>query len=130
MTDEEFIRIKTFLKNKYGIDMKGKKKIVEGRLENYLRSNGWSSYSQYMNDVEEDITGKLEKQFVNILTTNHTYFMREAEHFEFLRREVLPYLKKTQTLQAFTALPALTRRNTQRRTTSRSTTSRQTRPRP
>lgn len=94
MTDEEFIRIKTFLKNKYGIDMKGKKKIVEGRLENYLRSNGWSSYSQYMNDVEEDITGKLEKQFVNILTTNHTYFMREAEHFEFLRREVLPYLKK------------------------------------
>ena len=29
MTDEEFIRIKTFLKNKYGIDMKGKKKIVE-----------------------------------------------------------------------------------------------------
>ena len=110
--------------------MKGKKKIVEGRLENYLRSNGWSSYSQYMNDVEEDITGKLEKQFVNILTTNHTYFMREAEHFEFLRREVLPYLKKTQTLQAFTALPALTRRNTQRRTISRSTTSRQTRPRP
>ena len=94
MTDEEFIRIKTYLKNKYGIDMKDKMKIVEGRLENYLRANGWTSYSQYMNELEHDITGKLEKQFVNILTTNHTYFMRESEHFDYMRNEVLPYLKK------------------------------------
>ena len=43
MTDEEFIRIKTYLKMKYGIDMKGKKAIVEGRLDNYLRINGWTS---------------------------------------------------------------------------------------
>ena len=76
MTDEEFIRIKTYLKMKYGIDMKGKKAIVEGRLDNYLRINGWTSYSQFMNDVESDKTGKLEKQLVNSLSTNHTYFMR------------------------------------------------------
>ncbi len=94
MTDEEFIRIKTYLKMKYGIDMKGKKAIVEGRLDNYLRINGWTSYSQFMNDVESDKTGKLEKQLVNSLSTNHTYFMREAEHFEFLRREILPYLRR------------------------------------
>ena len=69
MTDEEFIRIKTYLKMKYGIDMKGKKAIVEGRLDNYLRINGWTSYSQFMNDVESDKTGKLEKQLVNSLST-------------------------------------------------------------
>ena len=81
MTQEEFKRIQVFLKNKYGIDMSKKLEIVNGRLENYLRKNGFRNYSDYMNAVETDITGRLEKELVNMLTTNHTYFMREAEHF-------------------------------------------------
>ena len=94
MTEQEFMRIALFLKRKYGIDMERKKAIVEGRLENYVKSEGWMNYSQYMDAVEKDISGALEKKLVDLLSTNHTYFMREAEHFEFLRREVLPYLKK------------------------------------
>lgn len=94
MTEMEFIRISKFLKSRYGIDMTHKKEIVEGRLVNLMRKQGWESYTAYMNAVESDITGKLEAELVNILTTNHTYFMREAEHFEYLKRVVLPYLKQ------------------------------------
>ena len=47
-----------------------------------------------MNAVESDFTGKLEKQMVNILTTNHTFFMREFEHFEYMKNVVLPWLRK------------------------------------
>ena len=94
ITEEEFLRIVRFLKSRYGIDMTRKKEIVNGRLENYMRSNGWKSYTEFMNAVDMDITGKLEKQLVNYLSTNHTYFMREAEHFTYLRQVVLPYLKK------------------------------------
>lgn len=94
MTDAEFARIGRFLKTKYGIDMTHKKEIVSGRLENTIRKNGWESYSAYMNAVEADVTGNLERELVNLLTTNHTYFMREFEHFEFLRKEVLPWLEK------------------------------------
>lgn len=93
MTDAEFVRISNFLKAKYGIDMTHKKEIVTGRLENTLRRNGWDSYTAYMNAVESDITGGLERELVNLLTTNHTYFMREFEHFDFLRTQVLPWLK-------------------------------------
>ena len=93
MTEEEFLRIYVFLKSRYGIDMNRKKEIVKGRLENYVREGGWNSYTQYMNAVEEDFTGNLEKQMVNILTTNHTYFMREFEHFEYMRNVVLPWLR-------------------------------------
>lgn len=93
MTNEEFFRIKTFIKKRYGIDMERKKAIIEGRLDNYIASNGWNSYKQYMDAVEADITGKLEKKLVDFLTTNHTYFMREFEHFEYLKEEVLPELK-------------------------------------
>lgn len=94
MTQEEFKRIHVFLKSKYGIDMSKKFEIVNGRLENYLRQNGFRNYSDYMNAVETDITGRLEKDLVNMLTTNHTYFMREAEHFTYLKEVVLPYLRK------------------------------------
>ena len=94
--ENEFLRIATFLKSRYGIDMTRKKEIISGRLENYLRASGYESYGRYMDAVEGDITGKLEKELVNMLTTNHTYFMREAEHFDYLKRVVLPYLKRTQ----------------------------------
>ena len=94
MTEAEFLRIYRLIKNKYGIDLDRKKEIVQGRLDNYIRRGGYQSYSEYMNAVESDFTGRLEKELVNILTTNHTFFMREFEHFDFLRQEVLPQLRR------------------------------------
>ncbi len=93
MTDEEFFRIYRLLKNKYGIDMERKKEIVQGRLENYVRISGYKNYSEYLYALEADPTGQMEQELVNILTTNHTFFMREFEHFEYLRRVVLPDLR-------------------------------------
>lgn len=94
MTDEEFLRIAVHMKQQYGIDLGEKKVIMNGRLENHIKAGGWSSFHAFMNDLESDRTGKLEKELVNLLTTNHTYFMREFEHFEFFKRVVLPWLKK------------------------------------
>lgn len=94
MTDEEFFRIYTFLRQRYGIDMSKKKEIVTGRLENYIHRRGFQNYNEYFNAVEIDYTGEMEKELVNLLTTNHTFFMREFEHFEFLKNVVLPYLRQ------------------------------------
>ena len=94
LTDQEYIRIVKFLKERYGIDMSRKKEIIAGRLDNYVRGNGWNTYTDFMNAIEKDVTGALEKQLVNLLSTNHTYFMREAEHFTYLKQVVLPWLKK------------------------------------
>ncbi len=94
MTNEEFLRIYQFVKSRYGMDMERKKEIVDGRLKNYITTHGFENYSAYMNAVEKDITGNLERELVNILTTNHTFFMREFEHFDFLRQVVLPELRK------------------------------------
>lgn len=94
MTDEEFNRMYRYVKKKYGIDMSRKKEIMTGRLENYVTTGGWHSFAEYMNALETDSTGKLEKKMVDLLTTNHTYFMREFEHFEYLQKVVLPELQK------------------------------------
>ena len=93
MTEEEFFRIYRLLKERYGIDMERKKEIVQGRLENYIHINGFHNYSEYLYALSADKTGKLEQELVNILTTNHTFFMREFEHFEYLKRVVLPQLR-------------------------------------
>ncbi len=92
MTDEEFDRIYRFLKFKYGINLSGKKEITAGRLENYMIHGGWKSYSAYMDALNSDVSGRLEKALVDRLSTNHTYFMREFEHMEYLRSTVLPEL--------------------------------------
>lgn len=93
ITDEELQRISVFMKQRYGIELGQKKVIVNGRLQNYLRKNGWSNYHEFMDAVERDKTGTQEKILVNFLTTNHTYFMREFEHFDYFRSVVLPWLK-------------------------------------
>lgn len=92
--DEEFQRITVFMKQRYGIDLGQKKVIVNGRLENYIKRGGWHSFDEFMNAVEHDKSGTQEKMLVNFLTTNHTYFMREFEHFDYFKSVVLPYLKQ------------------------------------
>lgn len=93
ITDSEFIRIVNYVKKNYGIDLSQKRVLVTGRLENYLVRNGYSSYDEYMEKVERNPAGNEAVNLVNVLTTNHTYFMRESIHFDYLKNVVLPQLK-------------------------------------
>lgn len=96
ISDHELEEIIRFVKDRSGIDLSGKKVLITGRLDHYLAQNGYASYSEYMQSVRNDITGNEAINLVNSLTTNHTFFMREFDHFEFLRKEILPELKKTE----------------------------------
>lgn len=98
LTDVEFYRIVSYVKRLYGIDLSEKKVLITGRLENYLIRNGYNSYSEYMEEVESAPNGKEAKNLINVLTTNHTYFMRESEHFDYMRRVVLPQLKEKESV--------------------------------
>lgn len=94
LTDKDFQRIVHYVRSNYGIELGQKRVIVEGRMKNYLAANGYDSYESYMNAVEADRSGKEAKSLVNMLTTNHTFFMREFEHFEYFRKIVLPQMKE------------------------------------
>lgn len=93
ITDGEFQRIVTYVKKHYGIDLSQKRVLVGGRLENYLARNGYANYNEFMEKVEKNPHGSEATDMVNILTTNHTYFMRESEHFEFMKNVALPWAK-------------------------------------
>lgn len=94
--EQEFRQFADHVKANYGIYFKTEKKsLIEGRLGQLLTNMNMSSLTEYMNYVVADKTGKAATVMLDRITTNHTYFMREAEHFYYFRDKVLPYLGKT-----------------------------------
>lgn len=94
ITDNEFNRIVRYMSTNFGIDLSQKRVLVGGRLENYLARNGYSNYDEFMRKVEGNPNGSEATDLINALTTNHTYFMRESAHFDFMRQVALPWAKK------------------------------------
>lgn len=95
MTDDEFVKLTSFVKKKYGIDLTKKRTLIEGRLTNELRHRGLNHFSDYFDILFRDESGAEMVTLLNKLTTNLSYFMREKEHFDYLRTQVLPYFEKT-----------------------------------
>lgn len=96
LSEKEFQHIVSYVRGRYGIDLSQKRVLVSGRMENYLLRNDYKSYGEYIRIVEQNPTGPEAMNLINVLTTNHTYFMREFVHFEYLQRCVLPWIKATQ----------------------------------
>lgn len=93
ITNEEFNQLAAYIKSNYGIYLKEEKRaLLMGRLHNVLIQNHFRSFSDYYQFLISDKTGRAATTLINNITTNHTYFMREVDHFNFFRDQVLPYL--------------------------------------
>lgn len=96
ITQKEFNQLATFIHKNYGIHLKEEKKtLVLGRLQNVLLQAGFTNFTDYFEYLVSDKTGEAVITLTNHITTNHTFFMREAEHFLYFRDKVLPYLINT-----------------------------------
>lgn len=96
LSEAEFQHIVKYVKGRYGIDLSRKRVLIAGRLENYLLREGYESYDQYLREVEQDPSGKEAGKLIDVLTTNHTYFMREFVHMDYLKKAVIPWVKNVQ----------------------------------
>lgn len=93
ITDKEFMQLARYIKAHYGINLKEEKKIlVIGRLHTVLAEHNFNNFSQYYQYLISDKTGSAVNTLVNKITTNHTYFMREKNHFDYLKEKALPNL--------------------------------------
>jgi chemotaxis protein methyltransferase CheR len=96
ITQTEFKQLSEFIHFNYGIHLKEEKQaLVNGRLYNVLQQAGFKSFTDYYNHLIEDKTGEAVITLIDKITTNHTFFMREADHFYYFRDKVLPYLAST-----------------------------------
>lgn len=93
ITEKEFLKLAEFIKSNYGINLKEEKKsLVIGRLHNVLMQKDFQSFSDYYDYVVADKTGDAAIVLIDKITTNHTFFMREVDHFYYFKNTVLPYL--------------------------------------
>lgn len=91
ITNEEFSRLAVYMKQHFGIHLNHEKKaLAAGRLSFVLQSLNMDSFSDYMNYVAADRSGEAVRTLINKMSTNHTFFMREADHFHFFANTVLP----------------------------------------
>ncbi len=93
MTDAEFLHIVNHMKRYFGIELGKKRVLIDGRMSNYLTQHGFETYSDFLKLVDSNPYGLEAQELVNILTTNHTFFLREPVHFEFMKETVLPWIK-------------------------------------
>ncbi|MBL8968204.1 MAG: protein-glutamate O-methyltransferase CheR [Spirochaetaceae bacterium] len=91
LSEGEFRYIAGMLYERFGIRLGSQKRVlVAGRLTKRVRQLGLDSFSAYFAHVEADHTGAELSELINRITTNHSYFFREREHFDFLAASVLP----------------------------------------
>ena len=82
----EFEMIRDLAMRSFGLDLRaGKERLVQTRLAKHLRTGGFQSFKQYYDRVRADSSGELLVGLIDALTTNHTAFLREPVHFDFLR---------------------------------------------
>ena len=95
ITDKEFAQIVGYIKDNYGINIKEEKRtLLVGRLANVLQQKGYKSFTDFYNDLVTKKSTDAITTLVNKITTNHTFFMREKEHFDYFQNTVLPYLEQ------------------------------------
>ena len=93
ITDKEFDQLSAYIKANYGIYLKHEKmSLVIGRLHSVLSQHGFKSFSEYYNYLINDKSGMAVSTLLDKITTNHTFFMREADHFTYFKEVVLPYV--------------------------------------
>ncbi|MBL8174177.1 MAG: protein-glutamate O-methyltransferase CheR [Bryobacterales bacterium] len=89
----EFREISRMAYEYAGLDLgENKTQLVLARLGKKLREMQIPTFSEYCRRVREDRTGESMVAMIDALTTNHTSFLREGAHFDFLSRVVLPEL--------------------------------------
>ena len=95
LTDKEFQLFRDYIKKRYGINLSDEKKsLLYSRLRTIIEEMGLDSFEQYYNRLQKDKDGDLTKKFVDKITTNHTFFMREKQHFDYFTSHVLPHIEK------------------------------------
>ncbi len=90
ITDADFQRLARFIQGNYGIDLSKKRQLIVGRLSTAIRQRGYDSFSKFVDHLlstkdQDELTLVLNK-----LTTNYTFFMREMDHWELFRTQIIP----------------------------------------
>ena len=100
----EFEQIRQLAYRTFGLDLRsGKEELVSARLRRLVKGGGFRSFQEYYRHVLGDDTGEALAAMIDALATNHTAFLREPDHFDYLRQKVLPGLASRDRVEVWSA---------------------------
>jgi chemotaxis protein methyltransferase CheR len=93
ITSGEFSLFSKYILSISGISLDaGKEYLIETRLRPILKAYGLASFKELYNAALKDPQKKLEKEIIDAISTNETYFFRDKNPFELLKFKILPDL--------------------------------------
>jgi len=94
ITNDEFQLIRDLIYRQIGINLTADKRtLVNGRLQKILRRQGYKTFKEYYESVLRDKSGEALSELANTISTNHTFFGREIDHFEYFVDVCLPEIE-------------------------------------
>jgi chemotaxis protein methyltransferase CheR len=104
LSAREFNAVSDLARRTFGLELRqGKEELVSARLGKHVRKGGFQNFSDYLNHVTADRTGASLVALIDALATNHTSFLREKAHFDFMERQVLPALATAPRVEIWSA---------------------------
>lgn len=92
LTDADFIKLYTFVRSNFGINLEKKRTLVEARLTFFIFKRGFCSFGEYLKYVTGNPGGEECKAMLNRLSTNYTFFFRESRALNMTGEKILPEL--------------------------------------
>ncbi len=91
ITDREFEKMQRLIYDQFGIKLTEQKKtLLVSRMQKLFRTRGINSFSEYYDYIVNDKSKAALTELVNYISTNHTFFYREHDHFDFFSQYALP----------------------------------------
>jgi chemotaxis protein methyltransferase CheR len=94
LKNAQFEKISQLVYQLTGINLhSGKQELVNARLAKRLRVLGLKSFDAYMEYLKRDNPQGELVAMIEAMTTNKTSFFREPQHFDYLCRRIVPWLR-------------------------------------
>ena len=89
--EKDFKELTKLIYDSFGIVLdETKKSLVLNRLSKAVKREKYADFHALFTAVKRDKTGKMLQIIANYMSTNHTYFYREPQHFDFYLNKALP----------------------------------------
>ena len=103
LSARDFESIRSLAYSFCGVDLSGKQVLVNARLSRLSQALGLPSVGALADSVAAEPRGGLFMQVIDALTTNHTSFFREPQHFRFLCDTVVPSVPRPEKIAIWSA---------------------------
>ncbi len=91
ISDREFVQLRDLIQKRFGINLtEQKRSLLVGRLQKLMHQLNLPTFSAYYDYLNNDKTEGSLGKLVDLVSTNHTYFNREKDHFNYFSQTALP----------------------------------------